>query len=312
MPGAPPQALPRELPGEMPGASSPGPAVLEGLARATAPDCPPGARALLTTGHRGEVLALEYDEARGLLFSAGEDGTVRVWDPARRALLHRLQVTHLSAAMLAISPAEASTLAVLETDGGRSRAISVWDWKKEKRLFRVELAEAPLFLRFSGGGSMLAWGESRWESLHIVNAETGATIPFAREGFGIVSFAEIGASEKTIMTCQLSGRIAYWDLASGNLLREVASIPYLSAVRLSRDLRYLVGSTGTEAVVVDALSGAVRARTGFPGVLSAEFSPEGDRVAIAAGPGRASGLSLWSLALIPSSASRTLPRPPRP
>lgn len=257
--------------------------------------CPPCASTIVSTGHRGEVLALEYDEGRGLLFSAGEDGTVRVWDAANGVLSHRIQVTHFQAAMLAVSPAAAMRIAVMETDGTRSWAISVWDWQAGKRVFRVELAQAPLFLRWMGGGRLLAWGEPSWDSLRIVEAATGAAVPFAREGLGIVSFAEIGTSEKTLLTYQPAGRIAYWDMATGSLVRDLATVPYLTAIRISRDRRFLLGSTGSEAVLVDLLTGGVRARAAVPGVLSTDISAAGDGIALAAGAGPAAGLSLWTI-----------------
>lgn len=258
-------------------------------------DLPEGLSTRVDTGHRGEVLALEYDEERRLLFSAGEDGTVRVWDPGRGALIHRLQVTHLPVAMIAVDPA-GPRVAVLETDGSRSFAISVWDWEQEKRRFRIELDEAPLFLRYSGGGSWLVYGQPRWDSLRIVSSETAAPVAFHFEGFGIVGFAEIGPSEKTIMTYQPSGRIAYWDLASGGLVRDLASVPYLGAVRISRDRRYLAGSAGTEVVLVDLLTGAVHARASLAGVLSADISPDGGELAFTTLAPQASGaLSLWTV-----------------
>lgn len=255
---------------------------------------PTDVKTLVSTGHRGEVLALEYDEERKLLFSAGEDGTVRVWQPSRRALLHRLQVSHFPLVMLTVDPSSPQ-VAVLETDGARSFAISVWDWESEKQRFRIELAQAPLFLRFSGSGGLLAYGQSRWEGLRIVHAGTGAPFAFHPEGFGIVSFAEVGPSEKTIMTYQPAGRIAYWDLASGSLLRDLASVPYLGAIRISRDRRFLVGSTGKEVVFVDLLTGAIRARAALTGALAADISPDGGELALTAGVGSTAVLSQWTL-----------------
>ena len=50
------------------------------------------ARAVVSSGHRGAVLDMAEDSARGLLFSVGEDGFLRVWDS--RAGSHR-PVPHL-------------------------------------------------------------------------------------------------------------------------------------------------------------------------------------------------------------------------
>ena len=94
------------------------------------PEAPGGdARTLLQTGHRGEVLAVEYDESRGLLFSAGEDGTLRVWDLAARALVARIGVGQLPLASIAVK-ATATQVAVLESDGVRNFAVSAWDWRR--------------------------------------------------------------------------------------------------------------------------------------------------------------------------------------
>ena len=61
-------------------------------------------RSIVDTGHVGAVLGLEFDEKRGLLFSAGEDGTVRVWDSATGSLLRVLEVTQLETQDIAVNP----------------------------------------------------------------------------------------------------------------------------------------------------------------------------------------------------------------
>jgi len=254
------------------------------------------ARALLQTGHRGDVRAVEFDEGRGLLFSAGDDGSLRVWDLASRTLVARIGVGRLPLAAIAVNPTR-TQVAVLESDGVRSFAVSAWDWTAGNRLFRVTLAGEPLFLRYSGGGSWLMLGESAWQGLRLLEASDGSPHPFLPEGFGIVGFAEVSRSERTILTYLPSGLLQYRDAASGTLTAELRTAPYLSGLRLSRDRRYAAGSNGSEVLLVDLVTGAIRAKVALPGVRSLDLSPTGDEIACLA-PSAAGGLELsrWTLA----------------
>ncbi len=124
-----------------------------------------GVRSVVTTGHTGVVLGLRYDASRHLLFSSGDDGTVRVWDVDSGGLAHCLQVTRSNTRAMAID-SSSTRLAVVVTDGTRSFALSVWDWNEERQLYRVPLSEEPQFLRFSPKGTYLLYGTSSWQGLH--------------------------------------------------------------------------------------------------------------------------------------------------
>jgi hypothetical protein len=212
--------------------------------------------------------------------------------------------------MLSVNPAS-EQVAVVETDGVRSFSIVVWDWEEERLLFRVPLRQEPLFIRYSGMGSMIVYGESAWESLHIVSARDGVPFPFHPEGFGIVGFAEVSRSEKTVMTYRIAGRISYWDLSTGALVRDVATVPRLAGIRLSRDRRYMAGLTGEEIVLVDTLTGATCSRAPFSGIGSFDFSPDSSELSGAA-PASQGVLSRWSLAggLMTSKAALPFPQEP--
>ena len=247
-------------------------------------------RSLVNTGHVGAVLDLQYDEQRDLAFSAGEDGTVRIWDVRGGSLFRALHVTPHSVQMIAVNPV-APQVAVVAADGLRSFSLSVWDWEQERMAYRIRLRDAPLFLRFSSQGTYLAYGESTWQGLKILDAATGDPVRFHPEGFGIVGFAEVSRSEKTIMTYQISGRISYWDLASGELIREVPAAPYLSRIRISRDRRFMIGNTGTEAILLDTFTGTARGRAPVTGDTALDIAPQGDRVAGV--PAAGGALSQW-------------------
>ncbi len=268
------------------------------------------ARAVVDAGHTGAVLGLEYDSGRGLLFSTGEDGTVRIWDAASGALQRILEVTQLDTAAIAIDP-QAPRLAVVVTDHTGAYFLSVWDWEAERQVYRVTLKEEPLFVRFSGGGSYLLYGESSWQGLKMLNASDGTAVSFHPEGFGIVGFASMPAGEKTLVTYLVSGRLLAWDMASGAQTLDLPSVPFLSDVRMSRDGRYLAGTTGKEIVVLDAATGAARARVAASNVLALDISPTADALAGAIqGQG---GISSWAFngsALLPVAGPSTTLRLP--
>jgi hypothetical protein len=240
------------------------------------------ARALVETTHAGPVLGLEYDDARGMLVSAGADGTVRIWDAVGQRLLRMLEVTRLDATRLAVDP-QSPRVAVVLTDHTGAFSLSVWNWEEQRQLYRIPLREEPLFVRFSGQGTYLLYGESSWQGLTILKSADGSVVSFHPEGFGIVGFAEMSKSEKTLLTYLVSGRLIYWDLATGASTLELSSVPLLSEIHISRDKRFLVGTNGREVVVVDAVTGGARARAPAAGVVSLDISAANDRVAAVAG-----------------------------
>ena len=138
---------------------------------------------------------------------------------------------------------------------------------------------------------------------------TAPVVPFHPEGFGIVGFAEMSRSEKTLMTYQVSGSISYWDLATGQQTLDLPAVAYLSRIRISSDRRFIFGSTGREIVLVDAVTGAAKARAKVPAVASLDISAAGDEVSAIGADGR---IMRWSIAgdtLTPRPAD---PRSPPP
>ncbi len=241
-------------------------------------------RAMIDSGHVGAVRWLEFDDRRGILFSSGDDGTVRLWDPAAGNLLRTLEVTQVATGRVAVSPA-ASRLAVVVTDGSSS-SLAVWDWEQERQLYRIPLKEEPRFLRFSPLGTYLMYGESSWQGFSIIRVDDGTRVSFHPEGFGSVGFAEMSRSEKTLMTYEVSGRITYWDFTSGSQTRDVPTVPYLSAIRISPDRSVIVGFTSSQIVRIDAVTGAVRGRAAVAAVTSLDLSPAGNEISCIPGPGQ--------------------------
>ncbi len=253
-----------------------------------------GSTVVINSGHTGAILAMEYDENTHMLFTGGEDGRVRAWDLASRRLVRSLRIGHDAVSMLAVHPA-LPQFAVVKTEGQKARFLSVWDWREGEELFSVPLEDEPLFLRYSAGASYIAVGLSRWDSLKIFSSADGSPFRFHPEGFGIVSHAEISRTEKTIMTYQPGGRIAYWDMGTGNLIKEIKGAPQLSKPGITRDRSCLLGIAGKEVILVDLVSGAIRTRIPAAFAISADISAIGEEIAWISGAG-GSGVSIMSLA----------------
>jgi PQQ-like domain len=236
------------------------------------------AGAFVSSGHRGAVLDMAEDSRRGLLFSVGEDGFLRVWDTAAGTLVRKIAVTRQMAQSVALNPS-APLAAVVVTDGLDSFAVDVWDWEAAKRLSSISIQGTPLFVRFSWSGTYLLCGATQWDSLHIFRSRDGTPVPFHPEGFGMVGFAEASRSDATLMTYQPSGRIAYWSIATGLLIKDVPTVGGLTNVRASDNRGCLVGQTDAEVVGIDALSGEIRFRMDAPGVISMDISGDTGRIA---------------------------------
>ncbi len=271
------------------------------LAAAGLPVGPGGltVKAVVSSGHRGPVQDIAEDAARGLLFSVGADGFLRVWDISAGTLVRRIAVTRRIAQSVALDPA-ASLAAVVVTDGVRAFAVDVWDWDAGKRLYSIPLESAPLFVRFSRSGNYLLCGDMQWDGLHIVRSRDGISVPFHPEGFGMVSFAETSRTDATLMTYQPAGRVAYWDMATGNLIQEVPTAEGLVNVHPSDDRATLVGQSGDQVIGIDAVSGETRYRFDSSGIVSLDISGDAAQVAC---------LSADGTLHVRSAAGRDLPAP---
>ncbi len=231
----------------------------------------------INTGHRDAIVSLQYDEKRDLLFSAGKDGTVKIWNAQTGELRHSLLASHLPIRKIAYHPAKPQ-IAILEVFGPESSRISVWDWNKEKRLYDLDLNEVPLYLTYSPKGSYLVYSRADWKSLSIHRAGNGRLLPLMREGFGIVSFIALSQSEKNIMTYQPSGRIVYKELKTGKELKTVSSLPNLSQMHISQNGRYMIAQSADDLVVVDLLNGRTVAGSALPEIQSISLSSRGERI----------------------------------
>jgi hypothetical protein len=232
----------------------------------------------VSLSHFGKVNDLIYDAERGLLFSAGDDGTVRVWDPIEKQLVRMVRISYKPVRQMAVHPVEPH-VAVLVGDSLQADTLEVWNWQRQQRLFSVESDQQLMHFAYSPKGTYLFYSQADYKSLTAVNPRTGRVLPYMGRGFGIVSYFTVARNEGNIMTYQPSGSISYWDIRTGRMVKQIRAPADLEVIRISPDNRYIAASTGQNLLIVDILSGETIDSSRVSGIVDLSFSPAGNEIA---------------------------------
>ena len=245
----------------------------------------------LLSSHSAPVAGLLYDRVKDLVFSWGDDGTIRIWDPESGNPRGLLRSGHRPVLKIALHPAR-TQVAVLEAgEGGLPAALSVWDYELGRQLFTLPVQEQVLCLDYSSQGSYLIYSRADYASMVVLDSRTGRKLNYLNQGFGIVSFFVTSRNENNLMTYQPSGAINYWDFRTGKSLKKLSTSAGLSDVRISPNLRFMIGHNAGGLEVVDLLTGAVTDREMLAGVRELAFSSQGNEIVALRESGGATSLS---------------------
>ena len=209
---------------------------------------------IINSGHTSEISSMDYFKDENLLFTGGQDGTVKIWNSYSGQLKYNYQISHMPVRCIEVCQTKPYIASVI-SDGINAVNLTVHNWKTGELVFRHRLAEVPLFIRFSPLGSFVMYGKTDFDSLVFLDAETGNPLNLITEGFGIVSSAFISESEKTLLAYNNSGSIQYWDLTNNTRKTKIPSIPNLKNISFTSNGRYMTGYDGKELLLIDLLKG---------------------------------------------------------
>ncbi|MFW5788379.1 MAG: hypothetical protein ACOCW3_00435 [Spirochaetota bacterium] len=239
-------------------------------------------RVTLSLGHAGAVRAIAGRNGLDLAVSAGEDGKLLAWDLLHDGLWTSWQVAHVPLTRLAVHP-DRPEVVVFAQDGLSSGRLIGMDWETGKRLFETEVDGTPNFLEYSPQGSFVVYSLDSFDSLFMVDAETGRRRSYIDDEFGVVSFVQIARSERNIMTYVPSrGEFIYWQLSDGSELQTVDTLKRLAHLTLiDHDTqRFLAAASGDELVVVDNLTGATMATYPVSPIHGISYDPQTERLVV--------------------------------
>ncbi len=178
---------------------------------------------LVDSGHIGRINDMELVRDEDVLVTAGNDGTVRLFDSVSGTLQSMAQVSAHPLIHLAVHP-DLERVAVVESDSVSIHYLTVWDLKESRRMYSLRLEDVPLRLAYSPQGSYLVYLRTDLESVVFLDADRGTEIyhPGSRSdplipGDGIVESFLNSNSELTLVSYYKSGIIQYRDITNGEL-----------------------------------------------------------------------------------------------
>ena len=243
-------------------------------------------------GHVGPVTAVAYAEHGLAIVTAGQDATLKVWEPASGSLLRTIELDDGPATSLALAGSRALT-------GHSNGQIVLWDFERAAKISAFRRNEAAVWaVTFAGGGHRFAasshdWKVALWDTslttapVQVIDAHENAAQAVAFTAAAGAALLASGGADKTVKL---------WNLDTLDRVRTYRGHrDFVTALAFSHDGKMLAsaGLDGSLRIWSTDSSRLLRRLYGHRGpVRGLAFALQGDALASAGDDGQ---LRIWDV-----------------